>query len=278
MKAMATVQLDPHTGLDRRAARRAGGCAGRRGFTLVEIMVVVGIILVLIGIAAIAYRSLDNPASGNSTKVTLQNLHAMLAEYEAAAGLNQRNQPVEFWYQGSAKTNKPNNPTFNVWLDPVIATNANVSEGASTRYAVDGLANTQRVLEILLKMSGNKQALGRLPSRQLHSETSDAVPDPRRFRGRVVANGRMELDPPLVLDAWGNPVLFVGSRGLDGVTIGSETGEKLVTSVGVLPSPPGAPPLPSSHPPPAGARPFFASAGPDGNFQTGDDNIYSFNP
>jgi hypothetical protein len=23
-------------------------------------------------------------------------------------------------------------------------------------------------------------------------------------------------------------------------------------------------------------RPFFASAGPDGDFQTGDDNVYSF--
>ena len=27
---------------------------------------------------------------------------------------------------------------------------------------------------------------------------------------------------------------------------------------------------------PATRRPFFASAGPDGDFRTGDDNLYSF--
>ena len=45
---------------------------------------------------------------------------------------------------------------------------------------------------------------------------------------------------------------------------------KKVTSVGVFD------PGPATDPPPAGARPVFASAGPDGNFRTHEDNVYSF--
>jgi hypothetical protein len=52
------------------------------------------------------------------------------------------------------------------------------------------------------------------------------------------------------LDAWGNPIIFVPAGGLAGV------------HVDPVRSPDG--------------RPFFASAGADGDFATGDDNLYSF--
>src|SRR5215217_7500112 len=91
-------------------ARRRGQLRARRGFTMVEIMVVIGILLVLMTIAAIAYKSLDNPVSGRSTQTTLQNLKGLLAEYEAAGGL--RGDPPDgmVWRGGApvrAGTGKP---------------------------------------------------------------------------------------------------------------------------------------------------------------------------
>lgn len=55
-------------------------------------------------------------------------------------------------------------------------------------------------------------------------------------------------------DAWNNPIIYVPPGGLTGVTIRGSTG--------TITAPDG--------------RPFFASAGADGNFTTGDDNVYSF--
>lgn len=85
---------------------------------------------------------------------------------------------------------------------------------------------------------------------------------------------------PILLDAWNNPIIFVPASGLrvrllngksandptdttqtwiivspEGKVQGNGSGNPVVTQVG---------------------RPFFASAGPDGDFAKGDDNIYSF--
>ncbi|MGH7180174.1 MAG: hypothetical protein ACREJC_22540, partial [Tepidisphaeraceae bacterium] len=92
---------------------------------------------------------------------------------------------------------------------------------------------------------------------------------------------------PLFLDAWGNPIIFVPATGLrtrllvdkkdydpgnfdQNVIILSPEGE-MGRSTG---STPGVPPgFPYVKRP---GRPFFASAGPDGDFTKGDDNLYSF--
>ena len=69
-------------------------------------------------------------------------------------------------------------------------------------------------------------------------------------------------NPPALADAWGNPILFVPAGGLKVYTHGSKTSNPagvVATIVNPVPN-----------------RPFWASAGPDGDFATGDDNIYSF--
>jgi len=108
---------------------------------------------------------------------------------------------------------------------------------------------------------------------------------------------------PLVLDAWGNPIIFVPASGLINVFTGSAGGGD--SAVTALPSvytsnPPNAkrplPPItspegqndarynlatfsfnhtdePGDYPP---GRPFFVSGGPDGDISTGEDNVYSF--
>jgi type II secretory pathway pseudopilin PulG len=85
---------------------------------------------------------------------------------------------------------------------------------------------------------------------------------------------------PILLDGWNNPIIFVPSSGLRVKLLAGERGynpadpnqdyiivspEGHVTNqgtAGVYVDRPG--------------RPFFASAGPDGDFTKGDDNLYSF--
>jgi type II secretory pathway pseudopilin PulG len=88
---------------------------------------------------------------------------------------------------------------------------------------------------------------------------------------------------PLLLDGWQNPIIFVPGTGLRVRKIGSKS--ELVPSdkeqTVIVTSPEGktgrdtATGLPTVV---QVGRPFFASAGPDGDFATGDDNIYSFEP
>jgi prepilin-type N-terminal cleavage/methylation domain-containing protein len=104
---------------------------------------------------------------------------------------------------------------------------------------------------------------------------------------------------PLILDAWGNPIIFVPASGLINVFTGKGTSDTAVRGNPQLS--PSAPSgvnrilLPVTSPEgendptysttpyktrmigeyPTG-RPFFVSGGPDGDISTGDDNVYSF--
>ena len=85
---------------------------------------------------------------------------------------------------------------------------------------------------------------------------------------------------PILKDGWGNPIIYVPGSGL-GVRL--LNGQKAntptdVTQNFVVVSPEGhvnnngtAAPVVTRV-----GRPFFASAGPDGDFSKGDDNVYSF--
>jgi hypothetical protein len=79
----------------------------------------------------------------------------------------------------------------------------------------------------------------------------------------VVPSPPAPLPTPVVLDAWGNPIIFV-MGGVLGAPAGSASG--MLTAGGQT----GV----QIHSP--DFHPFFASAGPDGNFANGDDNLYSF--
>ena len=59
----------------------------RKAFTLVEMMVVVGLIVVLIALAVTGYSKLVNASAERATATALQNAQSLLAEYEQAVGL-----------------------------------------------------------------------------------------------------------------------------------------------------------------------------------------------
>jgi len=252
----------------RRAARP------RRGFTLLEILVVIGIILLLVAIGVIGFRALDQ--SGKVTKTTLENLRSMFNEYEQRTKL--REQPGKMWFNGNLTDPKPAvNPPIDLWRTPVVVSGAtSVNSGGDKRYDWDAIGNTQIVLGYVTRIPENKQVLTKIPSKQVLG-TADG---PKGTPPRVAPYGDEKLiDPPLVLDAWNNPIIFVGSDGLAGVTFESKNAGKdeyRVTSTGLV----GPIPTGSGNVNPAERskswRPFFASAGPDGDFRTGDDNVYSF--
>jgi prepilin-type N-terminal cleavage/methylation domain-containing protein len=90
---------------------------------------------------------------------------------------------------------------------------------------------------------------------------------------------------PMLTDGWGNPIILVPSTGLR-VRLLMEKKQndpndprqtRIVTSAGLVdPLDPSVNYGTANYRPPAGAKPFWASAGPDGSFAAGDDNLYSF--
>jgi prepilin-type N-terminal cleavage/methylation domain-containing protein len=245
--------------------------AGRRGFTLLEILVVIGIILILVAIGVITFGALDQ--SPKVTKTTLANLQSMLADFDARTRL--RDQPQRIWVGNSlTNTNPAVDPPIDLWKTQVVLSNpSSVASGSPTRYTMDGVANTQIVLQFLSRMPENKQLMTKLPSKQIHGLAENN----RGSKLTGPTGDTKVIDPPLVLDAWNNPVLFVGSDGLSGVRFESQkTGAgsptRRVTSTGIVADSPAVTAANRSK----SWRPFFASAGPDGDFSTGDDNLYSF--
>lgn len=231
--------------------------AVRKGFTLIELLVVIGIILVLVGMAVVGYNQLDRTAAGKSTRLTLKNLQGLEAELDAEAGPG--------FIEGPTGAAGPAiYPIGGTLLQP-----GDVNPGSilplgttPTRFLapiIGGSPSTQAVIGQLMRSVKNKQGILGLPSKQLMKDGNNNP-----------------FHPPVILDGWSDPIIFVPSGGLTGVQLtqvnGTGGATYTIRSSGVYSEPLSA----QNHVLGPKDRPFWASAGQDGDFSKGDDNVYSF--
>ena len=250
--------------------------------------------------------------------MTLGNLNNLVAEYEVKL------RSLDAVNEAYVSTSTPTPPLFaapftltNSLAVPAPAGSVSPGEPSDDRYKSAAVVATQDVMGRLRSVPAARSMFDALP-------TSAALPPPptgMAGAAKVIPAGGVAptdalsardldgsgsytdgdvLDPPMLVDAWGGPILYVPPGGLDGVTFEAHGPAELhrVTSKGALE--PGvdtdpatadglrklindaatspAPPQPLDIARGRGLRPFFASAGPDGFFTTGDDNLYSFEP
>jgi prepilin-type N-terminal cleavage/methylation domain-containing protein len=309
-----------------------------RGFTLIEVLVVIGIILILIGMFFVGMHVIGRHTKSSAAKVNLESLRGMLTELETTIGSLRGRQPSYMWAGGTQYTTLG----FDIWSDarPDVSAGpkptpldapGNVSmdqwdASKSTdpltmhtrdRFQSEAVCNTQLVMQLLLQVPNNRQAIGKLGQENLlknpeqghatvaHEIVTNAGPnlmlaDPATGAPKpalpkpALASGA--ITPPVLVDSWSNPIILVPSAGLNVATawVGSEryTPGRIVSNSGkyfraIKAANPGDQTtdksvweeLPAGYNPVFTSpdhRPFFCSAGNDGDFRTPDDNVYSF--
>jgi len=250
----------------------------RKAFTTIELLLVIGVLMILIGLLVWGLKGAINSGSGNSTRTTLANLTNMSEE------LNSKNKLAGFdiIYPPLPSPPAPPAPTGPETAPGVVTSDTDNSDRL-------GLAvhRTAEVMGRLISIPDNKKILEKFPSDQLLP-----VPPASPYSAGTV-----------VLDGWKNPIIFVPAAGLgqvhsklaDTYSGGNfSRGARVIfngeywTANDSTSSAPAAPSWFQGIRSPD-LRPFWASAGPDGSFGSlttgpasantaagGDDNIYSF--
>lgn len=231
---------------------------------MIEILTVIVIILILIGIIFTGTRYIVSASRARSTRATLANLQSLLSAYDASSRTAlQQITDAYTAYQGaySVNVNPIVFPAITV-TDTGVTQPQNPNDPAAIpadmhRYDPFVQITSTIAMARILSLPENKTAMAKISTKMLPTWLTVA--------GAPATN--------ILLDAWGNPIIYVPASGLVNVQLKSDSTKYYrVQSTGVqsyttFNSPPVAN---------ANARPFFASAGPDGDFAKGDDNIYSF--
>ncbi len=236
----------------------------RHGFTLIEILVVLGIIIVLLGITVLAYRKVEHIVAERSTRTRLDYLNSMLSEYEVqSGGIAFMEGTTQSLYGNAAPAQRQIGQPGNVGS----------SDPNGPRYSNNVYSPVYRTALILQKFNtvpSIHAMLTQMPQTAFLPPRFSVLND-QAYRSNVGSGSPGGTDAagvplPVLVDAWKNPIVYVPSGGMVGVwvgglfpTTGTVTGNvgvrKTVRSVDL--------------------RPFWASAGPDGDFGSGDDNVYS---
>jgi len=270
---------------------------------MIELLCVIGIIVVLVAMVAFGINKVLDSGRRSTTKVTLENLRSMLSEFETTTkGLSRQSYMYRNGARIPASAGGPIPPGMDIWRDgdPTdgVASAANPEgdpenspgdvqkgSGDAGRYNSDAILNTQAVIGLMKGAPAVATTLNQLPTSQLMEKV------PTGTTTNLTRDANNVAVPPVVLDGWGNPIIFVPASGLYNVHFSSDqngAAPHLITSSKMR--------VPNGNNDRANVRvdrPFFASAGPDGvfgyvdtnlngSYETatdkpgGDDNIYSF--
>jgi type II secretory pathway pseudopilin PulG len=234
---------------------RTAGTRNPRAFTLVELLVVIGIIILLLGVAFTVGRSVTNSGRMRQTEQTLRVLDTALSEYIHS---QEKNPPA--WVQD------PGSPASPRSVVPVVD---GVGRTANGDMAIDSVAL------FMLQCKG-------LP--QIEAKFRDLDARLVRTVEMDFGNGRESLTT--VLDGWGRPVRYVHPAFGGSVHPPSQQQNFLNVATLITLQPGYQFAIPeirrsgqdSDGGAPQGNRPYFYSAGPDGDPSTVDDNVYVTRP
>lgn len=275
--------------------------------TMIELLVVIGIIALLAAMAFVGLRFTFKNANEDQTKAILRDLNAMVAEAELAKPMpDLLGQPTLNTRPDLASTGATYIPQyFQVsianhgvqsdapYLTGTITTQAvtySTVQVVPTTYSNDPVQYTAYALAQLATVPKNRELLAKMPA--------------NRFKQVSVPNGSVTYEqqnggtytqatwPPastpagtqysVPLDAWGHDIFFVPGGGLINSNVATfpivnppnppaGLWSSVTTGTGtysVGPTPVAAPT----------GKAFWVSRGPDGDLLMSDDNIYSFNP
>ncbi len=283
----------------------AANRSARRAFTLIELLIVLGIIGVLMTIAVTVGRVAGDSGKIKATRDILATLDQAYNEYGSSRGGEISPAIVPDPRQSKSPDHPAGAPNL-LWI-PVADARASLPIAGSahdTEWS-DQIINSVGL--VMWQMSGVPEAqkvLQSIPTRFVKSWDPD-VPDPDNAAQNVQQWGQPRL--PTVFDAWGNPIRFVHPS-FDGAFFGDPRSPtqnvrdfravgdivKAVSLPNALPGPPtflmaqirrnnfastgGGSPNDAKPDSDGGIcpgdRPYFYSAGPDGDPSTVNDNVY----
>jgi len=225
----------------------------RSAFSLIEIMIVIAIITILLAAAFFGFNAVLNGRQMDATRAKMGVIRSITNEY--MMGTNGGSNAVPSW-----KWNGPVMPpatittlSLNFWSAPYRWDN---------NLPPNGIDNSDPGEPMTAPADAKDMALWQWSNAQLAQTQLSRLPASKTMITGLPSGTAKVLNAnqaPFFLDNWDVPILFVPGSGLKGVIIGGQ--------------PANGNPDPIKSP---DGKPFFASAGPDGNFTTGDDNIYSF--
>lgn len=353
----------PHTNFTPVPARSS--FSARRGFTAIEMMVVVGIIVLLAGLLTAGMRAYMTSAQTESTRSVLETARTLFDEVNRDPVLRTRmntallpsffvdldsgsrtldNAGIRDAYAWTDNRFPNSSPTSRydlaendfAYIEAPVFVDSERADSASPdahRFTAPAIIYTHRLMTSLANRPSTRRLVDTLPSErklfELPASWRDGNRNPLGFNTSQPSDTSRpaRIDPPLLLDAWGNPLIFVPDdfvgirtspsgtstgrvektgfigRNWDAVRLGTPNSADTYFPEGTIAfttSGSGAnrtvtvaratrshrkadvpfgdadywqmiEPIRSPD-----RRPFWISAGPDGNFATADDNLYSF--
>lgn len=254
-------------------ARAASGTTRRRAFTLLELLVVFTVIAVLVGVALMVGQKVTGGSKIKSTQNVLQALDQAVTAYTEAKGGTAARFPDKFI---DATTNRNEFPLADATIGP----------------AGPLVPSGELAVEVMMKEPASAAILRGIPAEYVQKSGATAIGTLAVPQSDAAGNAVAPVVYTRIKDSWGRPIRFVhpSYQGIYGVGTtparsvslkqnGTLNPYQLSRQWAAVPGTGGTTYQGDGDGGLcAGGRPYFYSAGPDGNPATVEDNVYSIRP